>query len=70
MDRASISNVQKVVALFRGCVLPLPWGRVAFAPRLERIHVLRQASRPADRAFGGQAGLVNGRELIVNPFST
>ncbi|WP_262272342.1 hypothetical protein [Microvirga yunnanensis] len=26
MDRASISNVQKVAALFRGGILPLPWG--------------------------------------------
>jgi hypothetical protein len=26
MDRASISNEQKVAAPFRGGILPLPWG--------------------------------------------
>ena len=39
MGRVSISNVQKVVALFRDRVVLLPGGRVAFAPRLERTHI-------------------------------
>jgi multiple sugar transport system ATP-binding protein len=39
MGRVSISNVQKVVALFRDRVVLLPGDRVAFAPRLERIHI-------------------------------
>ena len=56
MSRVSISNVQKVVALFRDRVALLPGDGVAFAPRLERIHIFDSqagqriepfASRPA-----------------------
>ena len=56
MGIVSISNVQKVVALFRDRVVELPADRVAFAPGLERIHIFDSqtgqriepfASRPA-----------------------
>ena len=54
MGRVSISNVQKVVALFRDRVVLSPGDRVAFAPRLERIHIFDSQTSQRTEPFASR----------------